>query len=117
MEPAASKAAKEEYRREANPARTFLEEYVEPDPDASVQTDLLYRSYTEFCQTHGNRKLNESNFGKEVKGCFPQMRRERPSRGAGKTRPYHYKGVRLIEDLDHFSAKDSDDFIEANQIF
>ncbi len=68
---AIGQAALTEFRMEANPARTFLHEEVESDPDSVVEKSSLYARYVNWCNAQGHVPLNASQFGKEVLVVFP----------------------------------------------
>ena len=56
------------YKEESNSVAQFIKEYgIEPDEEAFIATAELYRTYSEFCNESGYRRLSKSNFGKEMK--------------------------------------------------
>ena len=97
VEPEVSLTAKEEFRRESNPAATFLQEHCLPDPNAETPTGEVYFAYDCFCKGHGNKPLNDANFGKEVHRVFPEVHRVKLSGSSHSHRPYAYKGLRLLK--------------------
>jgi putative DNA primase/helicase len=90
-EPALCQEALEDYRLEANPARTFLTDHCQADPSSVVRVDNLYGSYRHWCQIHGYQPLNSSQFGKEVRRVFQGVRRVRLTLPGG--RLWAYEGV------------------------
>ena len=81
-----------EYRLEISPARLFLTEHVEADPDGFVSSGELYSKYRQWCETNGNKVFTSQSFGKEVKRHFPGVGRERETSGE---RRWLYRGIRL----------------------
>ena len=96
-EPAVCVAAREEFKQEANPARTYLEQHLVEDPDSDVLVGPVYQDYKEFCEEYGYRPLGATTFGREMKACFPRMERIRLSPQSDGKRPYAYKGVNLLD--------------------
>jgi putative DNA primase/helicase len=90
-EPRLSREALDAYKRESNPARTFLTEYCAADPRAAVPTSDLYARYREHCNAAGIRPLNESEFGKEVRRAYPGVERTRVRRAG--SRVWVYAGL------------------------
>ncbi|MFH1680732.1 MAG: phage/plasmid primase, P4 family [Candidatus Eisenbacteria bacterium] len=78
VEPESSLKAKEDYRRETNPARVFLEEKCEVDPRHSVAKETLYQKYHCWAETNGYRPLGLAQFAKEVHRYDPSIRCTRP---------------------------------------
>jgi len=68
--PAISSAALTDYKEEANPARRFLVENYEEDPNGSVVTQDIYRHYRGWCEDHGNKPLASNQFAKEINRVF-----------------------------------------------
>ena len=74
IEPSKCTHALEQYRRDVNPARTFLlENYVEGLDFEGTPTQEVYDSYVAWCGENGYRPMNNTNFGKEVKRAFPRI--------------------------------------------
>jgi P4 family phage/plasmid primase-like protien len=72
VEPTRCKEAINEYRKDTNPAKIFLEEnYVDGFEFEGVPCGEMYQSYVAWCNQNGYHPLNASNFGKEVKRAFP----------------------------------------------
>ncbi len=67
-----SAAALDSYRMESNPARQFLTETYEPNPQWFEVSSAIYKSYTDWCKSQGCSPLNAANFGKEIHRAFPQ---------------------------------------------
>lgn len=77
------------YRLESNPARQFLDDRCDADPDGKVVAAVLYESYQRWAKTNGYSPLSNGKFGGEVKRAFPKMRRGQENR------VWHYLGVRF----------------------
>lgn len=72
IEPERCKEAMNEYRKDTNPARVFLEEnYIEGFEFEGVACGELYQTYVTWCEQNGYHPLNSSNLGKEIKRTFP----------------------------------------------
>jgi P4 family phage/plasmid primase-like protien len=83
--------ALDEYRIENNPARMFLLESCQEDPQGQTPCGELYQSYRNWCESHGYSPLADRSFGKEVRRVFRKAeRREVGQRGC---RAYAYLGV------------------------
>ena len=71
-EAAACIQAKAEFKRDSNPAATFLKENCRVNEQTDTGSKMLYEAYGEWCQENGHgRKLASNNFAKEVRRCFP----------------------------------------------
>jgi P4 family phage/plasmid primase-like protien len=68
--------ALEDYRDEANPARAFLKEHVEPS-DSSVRCSLVYHFYVKWCERTGHRPFSDGIFGREVKRVFENCKKKK----------------------------------------
>jgi P4 family phage/plasmid primase-like protien len=76
IEPSRCTHALEQYRRDVNPARTFLlENYVEGLDFEGIPTQEVYDSYVAWCGENGYRAMNNTNFGKKVKRAFPAIKK------------------------------------------
>jgi putative DNA primase/helicase len=89
---AVCEAALTDYKAESNPARQFLLEHsVAGDPDTvATPCQRLYDCYRVWCQEHGYRSLNASNFGRQVQKAFPNAVRGRATSGK---RVWQYRGL------------------------
>jgi len=83
--------ALEEYRREANPAREFLVEFIKQSQFGQVCTDTVYRIYKKWCKESDYQPLNARQFGKEVRKIFPHA--DRVQLGGRESRSYFLKGL------------------------
>jgi len=106
----------EEFRKEANPARSFLDEHTEADPPGKenlsrVPCKTLYRIYCEWCRQQGNRfPLGAEFFGKEVIRFWGEkVFRIRPRIGAG--REYYYEGI-FISSQEFTDEKKTNDYLQ-----
>jgi P4 family phage/plasmid primase-like protien len=82
-----------EYRLDNNPARAYLEENYEADPEGSVDSKDLYTKYCEWCKETGCRPLGDRRFGKEVARKFPTISKHRGTTTTG-DRFYFYTGIK-----------------------
>jgi len=59
----------EEYKLDSNPVKQFMEEkyVIIEDENKGVKSNDLYNSYGLWCEENGFMKLNNVNFGKELK--------------------------------------------------
>jgi len=68
--------AVEAYKREINSVAQFVEEYgITPSRLLYIPVAKLYADYSEFCDEAGFRRLNRSNFGKELIALGFEQRR------------------------------------------
>lgn len=98
LEPEVCRTAKDEFRRESNPAAMFLQEHCLYDPKTQSVTTVVYGDYERFCIKHGYKPLNDVNFGKIVRRIFPQVTRVKLSGTRHSRRPYIYRGLRLLNE-------------------
>ncbi len=82
--------ALERYRRDVNPARTFLlGNYVADFDYGGMPTQEVYACYVTWCQNNGYRPLNSNNFGKEVKRALPGVRKGQKREGLQRMNVYY----------------------------
>jgi P4 family phage/plasmid primase-like protien len=81
IEPEICREAIEEYRRETNPARTFLLEEYQVSPGAEVNSLQLYAAYRRWCEERGHHPLSHGHFGKELRRVYPIERFQRTEMG------------------------------------
>jgi len=119
IEPKKCKEALNEYRRDTNPAKVFLEEnYVDPSTlcyegqadfefeglpgEAQAKSGIpcgeMYQAYAVWCSQNGYHPLNANNFGKEIKRVFPGV--ERRSKRNGGVIIRIYPGLAVMEGSD-----------------
>lgn len=91
-EPPASKTAKEDYRRETDPARAFIEDECVIDPRYQVLKDELYQKYRRYAEGNGYRPLGEAQFAKVVLRN-PGVRAVRPMSGGQRLRLFEGIGL------------------------
>jgi P4 family phage/plasmid primase-like protien len=85
-----------QYRRDVNPARTFLQDnYVAALEYEGLPCKEVYESYVTWCHENGYRPMNSSNFGKEVKRAFPDV--QRVNRRTGVKQAWIYSGLAVQE--------------------
>jgi len=94
--PKAGRSLVEQYRRESNPARQFLQEnFVECLDFAGLPCSEVYNSYVRWCQDNGYKSMNSSNFGKEVQRTMPKVKKERIRKDGRQV--YAYSGLATEE--------------------
>lgn len=65
--PASSKDFLSGARRDASPARRFIEDSLIYRPGMRASAAEVYQAYVDWCKDHGHtNRMNDSNFGKEV---------------------------------------------------
>jgi putative DNA primase/helicase len=92
-EPAICKEALGQYRMESNSARLFLTDNYAAEKLASVGCRNVYARYTAYCSLNGYDRLNQGDFGKEVRRVFPEVEKKRDSVG---DRQYRYFGITYV---------------------
>lgn len=80
----------EEYKRDINPAKVFLEDYYTYNTLSYVPCTNVYTGYAKYCKDNNYKPLTGSEFGKEVKRVFPSVEKKRK----GKDRIAAYIGLR-----------------------
>jgi phage/plasmid-associated DNA primase len=95
--PEASKRLLGMHREESNPARMFLKENYQYDPEYQfgVSKQSLYDGYAKWCNAKGYQKLNDRNFGKEVRREFPQVTLRRMGGHSSDTRYTIHRGLKV----------------------
>jgi len=89
--------AKEEYRVETNPARTFLTLFCEIKPGCSVLSSDVYARYSKWCKDNGyTHPVTSARFGKEIRRAFHGLDRVRdPVSRKG----WVYKGISMNDEF------------------
>lgn len=96
IEPERCKTAIDEYKRESNPARMFLEDhYIFIADEPGEKTADIYSRYKGWCEERSYKPMGDANFGREVKRVFPGTEKKRIRESA--LRVTRYVGV--VEDL------------------
>ena len=97
-EPEVCRAEKDCYRRDSNPAGTFLQEKCEVVEGAEAPSNILYTAYHDWSKDNGYKPLSHAHFAQEVRRCCPTVTRtEHPQRThSGRTRVW--KGIRMVGD-------------------
>ena len=99
-EPPENKSLLEEYRRDSDPARAFLQENYIYMPDGDGQSCRhVYEAYVQYCKDNGCKPMGNRHFGKSVKTTFPRSERKR--HGSKQNRFWIYTGLvaHVIDDL------------------
>ncbi|WP_447986372.1 DNA primase family protein [Nitrospira sp. Nam74] len=93
-QPKVSQDAACEFRRQANSARLFLEEYCTATTGVYVNKGELYQSYCTFCKQERHEPLKSHEFSKEVLKHFPSVTDKARPR-VGEARLTCYGGLSL----------------------
>ena len=80
-------------RRDANPARQFLDDFCRRDASAGVECQVLYSKYVEWAKNHGHKPVNDRELGKEIDRVFKGVEHKRIT--VNGQRKYHYVGLTL----------------------
>ena len=86
--PTACKRSVENHRHESSSARRFLTDYCELDVDGQIATELLYGHYKEWCRGRSEPPLSDSQFGSELLGVFPNVKKRRPQTDGARVSTY-----------------------------
>lgn len=73
IEPAISRIAKENYRQDANPSRTFLLDNYEMSSTSHLSSKELYEAYYNNLKSEGHNPLSKTQLATEVKRAFPNV--------------------------------------------
>ena len=82
--PPTVKAAIEEYHKDSDKIRCFIEECLEADTNAEVRTAAVYKEYQQWCEDNGYRAESSKKF-KESLGGLAEVVRKRPKGGGSQT--------------------------------
>jgi putative DNA primase/helicase len=91
--PAAVKENMDDYKSEMNPAKMFLDEYIEESISDEIRSSILYDFYKNWANNFGYRPLSERQFFKEVKRRFKRL--ERRYAGPRNQRFWVYRGIKF----------------------
>jgi len=86
-----------EYRREVDHARAFLEEHCEEETESTTGVDDLYKAYVSWAKSSSYRPLGKAEFGKSVMRLFPKAEKRRL--GPKGDRFHVYDGVSLVSEF------------------
>lgn len=90
--PQGQKELMEQYRRDSDPARSFLLDKYEASLNGTyVSCKDAYKTYQQWCEANGCRQMNERTFGQHVRRIFPGI--ERRYVGPRGNREYVYQGL------------------------
>jgi len=111
IEPEASKRIREEYRKDSDPARTFLLECCEwTENGYSTPFDELYSIYFQWCKNNGCQPMNNRFFGRSVHRVYPKAKRKR--NGGRGNQAYVYDGLVVHENdnlMDYGAGRTNDE--------
>lgn len=70
-EPADCRKIREDYKRDANPAATWLRDNCVEEITSTTPSPALYRAYSAYVREQGHHALSEPLFAREVRRQFP----------------------------------------------
>ena len=76
-QPESVKAAIDEYMRDSNKIRQFIEEVLIEAPALEIKTAIVYDRYRQWCQDNGCYPESSRNFNQELRG-FAKIVKKRP---------------------------------------
>jgi putative DNA primase/helicase len=104
-EPAASAAAKAQYRLESSPVAQFVDECLTVGVGLEVDKQLAYSVYRQWAIRRGEKPLEYATFGRDLKRAVPGMGSD-VQHGSGAERKRFYSGVAFAgEDTRGSTAK------------
>ena len=109
LEPKACREAKAAFRRDANPAKTFLQEHYQEANVGSITGQLIYREYCEYVRGNGQQPLGAPQFGQELARVFPNAQKsENAIRQPGGQRSHVWYGIKPRVDEEPAGTGDTD---------
>jgi P4 family phage/plasmid primase-like protien len=97
-EPVECQKIREDYKRDSNPAATFLADHCDSELTATTSSPKLYRAYSTWVKDMGHHALSEPVFAREVKRLFPLCEKQpNPTRQADGTRVRLWLGLKFDE--------------------
>jgi len=87
-----SVAQKEEWKTYSRHETAFFNDNVIEEPGCTVGSPDIYKAYTDWCISTGNRPGTVQWLGLQLKTRFPKIKKRRESTGG---RPRYYEGIRL----------------------
>ena len=76
--PPAVRDATAQYRRDSDKIARFVDEVMEPDPQAEIRTEEAYQAYQGWCERNGHRAESMANW-KQAMEAHAEIRRKRPA--------------------------------------
>ncbi len=106
--PDSAKVLVEEAKRAASPIAAFVDDMcITDDPDAMVTKERLYNIYCQWCQRTGHKMPSDAKFAMDLRSVLPTIDDVRPRSKDG-SRPWYWKGIRLIDPPDTFTPVNDD---------
>lgn len=94
-----------EYRSDSNPLDEFFENTLEPEAEAIVELEKVYKLYRTWCVQSGYNSMGVKKFGKEVERHFKRVEGFKRTRLVqGRLRKSAFAGVRFVS-TDFFEDK------------
>lgn len=97
IEPQSSRDAVSALIDIASPVAAFVRERCLREPKAEVLCDTLRDAWKSWCDENGDKPGNTRTFGRDLKAVIPTVKQFRPRLPDGTERPYHYRGIALLE--------------------
>jgi putative DNA primase/helicase len=97
--PEAGNAAVRQLEDLAAPVAAFVRERCTVRPDVSVEVEVLWVAWKEWCANQGRGHGIKAVFGRDLHAAFPAVRKTRPRDGA--EREYCYEGISVATTLDN----------------
>ena len=94
LETANSKGAKDNFKREINPAAIFLDDTVEINLGGELGATRLYEEYVSWARENGYVPMASGNFAKEVRRMFPTVEYSGNPRNYNGRRQRVWSGIR-----------------------
>ena len=82
----------------ASPVAAFVRERCRVGQDASVEVDVLWGAWKEWCEGQGRGHGTKAVFGRDLRAALPAVQKSRPSTEEG--RQYRYEGISVGTTLD-----------------
>ena len=98
--PESVRFATERYRHESDKVGLFIEDEMEPIPNAEERTSAVYDRYKKWCDANGCFPENTRNF-KQILAMYGRVERKRPHSGGSETTMF--LGFRLRFDMGGFT--------------
>lgn len=86
--------AKNQFAREGDTVRLFIDECCERGESFQCYTEILYRHYSDYCIENKYYACASNEFGRRLKTHYPDITRCQESTGSRKR---YYKGVKLFQ--------------------
>lgn len=82
---------KAEHRDRCDPHRQFIDDYTQAATNGKLRCEEVYAAYSSWCHERAVTRLQDGNFGVELRKVHKKVKRTRPREGKG--RVYTYEGL------------------------